>query len=232
MLSPDGRCKTFDAAADGYVRSEGCGILVLKRLSDAVRDGDRIRAVIRGSAVNQDGASGGLTVPNGGAQQRLITARAGSCRCGRPATSITSRRTARAPRWVTRSRSRPPRPSTAPSRDPNRPLLIGSVKTNLGHLESAAGVAGLIKVVLSLQHEVLPQNLHFQQPVAAHSVGLACRCVSSTRRFRGSANGRPRRAGVSSFGFSGTNAHVLIEEAPPEPHSAQQRRTPDADQRG
>ena len=172
MLSPDGRCKTFDAAADGYVRSEGCGILVLKRLSDAVRDGDRICAVIPGSAVNQDGASSGLTVPNGGAQQRLIAAalaRAGLA----GGTSTTSRRTGRAPRWVTRSRCRPPRPSTVRGRDADRPLLIGSVKTNIGHLESAAGVAGLIKVVLSLQHEVLPQNLHFRETVAAYSVGPA-----------------------------------------------------------
>ena len=212
MLSPDGRCKTFDAAADGYVRSEGCGVLVLKRLSDAVRDGDRIRAVIRGSAVNQDGASSGLTVPNGGAQQRLITAalaRAGVA--GRDVDYLEAHGTGT-------SLGDPIEVQAAAAvygagRDPNRPLLIGSVKTNIGHLESAAGVAGLIKVVLSLQHEVLPQNLHFEKP-SPHIPwdSLPVRVVDKATPWQ--ANGRPRRAGVSSFGFSGTNAHVLIEEAP------------------
>ena len=163
MLSPDGRCKTFDAAADGYVRSEGCGILVLKRLSDAVRDGDQVCAVILASAVNQDGASSGLTVPNGGAQQRLITAalaRAGLAGgdvdyleahgTGTPLGDPIEVQAAGAVYGV--------------ARDADRPLLIGSVKTNIGHLESASGAAGLIKVVLSLQHEVLPQSLHFEKP--------------------------------------------------------------------
>ena len=108
MLAPDGRCKTFDAAADGYVRGEGCGVVVLKRLADAVRDGDPIRAVIRGSAVNQDGASGGLTVPNGGAQQRVIAEALRRAGVDGAARSTTSRRTAPAPRWATRSRCRPP----------------------------------------------------------------------------------------------------------------------------
>ncbi len=215
MLSPDGRCKTFDAAADGYVRSEGCGILVLKRLSDAVRDGDRIRAVIRGSAVNQDGASSGLTVPNGGAQQRLITAalaRAGVG--GRDVDYLEAHGTGTAlgdPIEVQAAAA-----VYGAGRDPNRPLLIGSVKTNIGHLESAAGVAGLIKVVLSLQHEILPQNLHFEKP-SPHIPwdSLPVRVVDKAIPWQ--ADGRPRRAGVSSFGFTGTNAHVLIEEAPPQP---------------
>ena len=212
MLSPDGRCKTFDAAADGYVRSEGCGILVLKRLSDAERDGDRICAVIRGSAVNQDGASSGLTVPNGGAQQRLITAalaRAGLV--GGDVDYLEAHGTGT-------SLGDPIEVQAAAAvygagRDPNRPLLIGSVKTNIGHLESAAGVAGLIKVVLSLQHEVLPQNLHFENP-SPHIPwdSLPVRVVDKAIPWQ--PNGRPRRAGISSFGFSGTNAHVLIEEAP------------------
>ena len=212
MLSPDGRCKTFDAAADGYVRSEGCGILVLKRLSDAQRSGDRICAVIRGSAVNQDGASSGLTVPNGGAQQRLISAalaRAGVS--GAEVDYLEAHGTGT-------SLGDPIEVQAAAAvygadRDPNRPLLIGSAKTNLGHLESAAGVAGLIKVVLSLQHEVLPQNLHFKNP-SPHIPwdSLPVRVVDRAMPWQ--AGGRPRRAGVSSFGFTGTNAHVLIEEAP------------------
>ncbi|WP_319436005.1 type I polyketide synthase [Mycobacterium sp. RTGN5] len=212
MLAPDGRCKTFDAAADGYVRGEGCGILVLKRLSDAQRDGDRICAVIRSSAVNQDGASSGLTVPNGGAQQRLIAAaltRAGlsggdvdyleAHGTGTPLGDPIEVQAAAAVYGV--------------GRDPNRPLLMGTAKTNIGHLESAAGVAGLVKVVLSLQHELLPQNLHFQNP-SPHIPwdSLPVQVVDKATPWH--ANGRPRRAGVSSFGFTGTNAHVLIEEAP------------------
>ncbi|HWT47312.1 MAG TPA: beta-ketoacyl synthase N-terminal-like domain-containing protein, partial [Mycobacterium sp.] len=214
MLAADGRCKTFDAAANGYARSEGCGILVLKRLSDAERDGDRICAVIRGSAVNQDGASSGLTVPNGGAQQRLIAttlARAGVE--GRDVDYLEAHGTGT-------SLGDPIEVQAAAAvygagRDPNHPLLIGSVKTNIGHLESAAGIAGLIKVVLCLQHEVLPQNLHFENP-SPHIPwdSLPVRVVDKAIPWH--ADGRPRRAGTSSFGFSGTNAHVLIEEAPPQ----------------
>ena len=212
MLAADGRCKTFDAAANGYVRSEGCGMLVLKRLSDAERDGDRIRAVIRGSAVNQDGASSGLTVPNGGAQQRLIAAalaRAGLV--GGDVDYLEAHGTGTSlgdPIEVQAAAA-----AYGVGRDANRPLLIGSAKTNIGHLESAAGIAGLIKVVLSLQHEVLPQNLHFENP-SPHIPwdSLPVRVVDKAIPWQ--ANGRPRRAGTSSFGFSGTNAHVLIEEAP------------------
>ena len=213
MLSADGRCKTFDAAANGYARSEGCGILVLKRLSDAERDGDPICAVITGSAVNQDGASSGLTVPNGGAQQRLIAAtlaRAGVE--GGDVDYLEAHGTGTSlgdPIEVQAAAA-----AYGVGRDPNRPLLIGSAKTNIGHLESAAGIAGLIKVVLSLQHEVLPQNLHFENP-SPHIPwdSLPVRVVDKAIPWQ--ASGRPRRAGTSSFGFSGTNAHVLIEEAPP-----------------
>ncbi len=214
MLSPVGRCKTFDASADGYVRSEGCGMLVLKRLSDAVRDGDRVCAVIPSSAVNQDGASSGLTVPNGGAQQRLIgtvLARAGldggdvdyleAHGTGTPLGDPIEVQAAAA--------------AYGASRDADRPLLMGSVKTNIGHLESASGAAGLIKIVLSLQNEVLPASLHFENP-SPHIPwdSLPVRVVDKAIPWH--ANGRPRRAGVSSFGFTGTNAHVLIEEAPAE----------------
>ena len=213
MLSADGRCKTFDAAANGYARSEGCGILVLKRLSDAERDGDPICAIITGSAVNQDGASSGLTVPNGGAQQRLIAAtlaRAGVE--GGDVDYLEAHGTGTSlgdPIEVQAAAA-----AYGVGRDPNRPLLIGSAKTNIGHLESAAGIAGLIKVVLSLQHEVLPQNLHFENP-SPHIPwdSLPVRVVDKAIPWH--ANGKPRRAGTSSFGFSGTNAHVLIEEAPP-----------------
>lgn len=226
MLSPVGRCKTFDASADGYVRSEGCGILVLKRLSDAERDGDRICAVIPGSAVNQDGASSGLTVPNGGAQQRLIgsvLARAGltggdidyleAHGTGTPLGDPIEVQAAAA--------------AYGDSRDADRPLLMGSVKTNIGHTESASGAAGLIKVVLSLQHEVLPQSLHFDEP-SPHIPwdSLPVRVVDTAMPWR--TNGRPRRAGVSSFGFTGTNAHVLVEEAPARAASADRGPADDA----
>lgn len=218
MLSPVGRCKTFDASADGYVRSEGCGILVLKRLSDAVRDGDRVCAVISSSAVNQDGASSGLTVPNGGAQQRLIgaaLARAGLA--GGDVDYLEAHGTGTPlgdPIEVQAAAA-----AYGASRDADRPLLMGSVKTNIGHLESASGAAGLIKVVLSLQHEMLPQSLHFEKP-SPHIPwdSLPVRVVDKAIPWQ--ASGRPRRAGVSSFGFTGTNAHVLIEEAPPQPATA------------
>ena len=226
MLSPVGRCKTFDASADGYVRSEGCGILVLKRLSDAVRDGDRVCAVIPSSAVNQDGASSGLTVPNGGAQQRLIgatLARAGLA--GGDVDYLETHGTGTPlgdPIEVQAAAA-----AYGASRDADRPLLMGSVKSNIGHLESASGAAGLIKVVLSLQHELLPQSLHFEKP-SPHIPwdSLPVRVVDKAIPWQ--ANGRPRRAGVSSFGFTGTNAHVLIEEAPAQSPAASESDAPDA----
>lgn len=212
MLSPVGRCKTFDASADGYVRSEGCGILVLKRLSDARRDGDHVAAVIPGSAVNQDGASSGLTVPNGGAQQRLIaTALARAGLSGADIDYLEAHGTGTPlgdPIEVQAAGA-----VYGAARDTNRPLLMGSVKTNIGHTESASGAAGLIKVVLSLQNGVLPPSLHFDNPSPHIPWGsLPVKVVDAPTPWE--ANGRPRRAGVSSFGFTGTNAHVLIEEAP------------------
>lgn len=226
MLSPVGRCKTFDASADGYVRSEGCGILVLKRLSDAVRDGDRVCAVIPGSAVNQDGASSGLTVPNGGAQQRLInTALARAGLAGGDVDYLEAHGTGTPlgdPIEVQAAGA-----VYGAARDADRPLLMGSVKTNIGHLESASGAAGLIKVVLSLQHGVLPQSLHFDTP-SPHIPwdSLPVRVVDKAIPWE--ANGRPRRAGVSSFGFTGTNAHVLIEEAPAQPATPDEYSTGDS----
>ena len=212
MLAPDGRCKTFDAAADGYVRGEGCGAVVLKRLSEAQRDGDRIRAVIRGSAVNQDGASGGLTVPNGRAQQRVIAdaLRQAGLEPGEvdyleahgTGTSLGD------PIEVQAAAA-----ALGAGRDGEHPLLIGSVKTNIGHLEAAAGIAGVIKVVLSLEHGALPKHLHFKTP-SPHIPWdrLPVRVVSESQPWNG--GGKRRTAGVSSFGFSGTNAHVLVQEAP------------------
>ena len=212
MLAPDGRCKTFDAAADGYVRGEGCGIIVIKRLEDAARDGDHIRAVIRGSAINQDGASGGLTVPNGVAQQRVIGA--------------ALRRAGVAPRDVDyleahgtgTSLGDPIEAQAAGAalgegREADRPLLIGSAKTNIGHLEAAAGIAGVIKVILALEHETLPRHLNFENPsphIPWHR--LPVQVLTEARPWHRA--DRPRIAGVSSFGFAGTNAHVILEEAP------------------
>lgn len=212
MLAPDGKCKTFDAAADGYVRGEGSGVIVIKRLEDAIRDGDRIRAVIRGSAINQDGASGGLTVPNGVAQQRVIAdalkragvapSEVGYLEAHGTGTSLGDPIEAQAAGAA-----------YGIGRETNDPLLIGSAKTNIGHLEAAAGIAGVIKVILSLENELLPQHRNFQNP-SPHIPWdrLPVEVVREARPW--GRNGRPRIAGVSSFGFAGTNAHVILEEAP------------------
>lgn len=212
MLAADGFCKTFDAKADGFVRGEGCGIVVLKRLSEALAAGDHILALIRGSAVNQDGRSGGLTVPNGNAQQSVL--RQALANAGIEAheisyieahgtgTSLGDPIEAHALAAV-----------LGPKRTKENPLMIGSVKTNIGHLEAAAGVAGLIKVALSLQNEEVPANLHFQA-MNPHIdwAGMPLEIPVEARPWRRSKS--RRLAGVSSFGFSGTNAHVILEEAP------------------
>jgi acyl transferase domain-containing protein/SAM-dependent methyltransferase/acyl carrier protein len=214
MLAPDGRCKTFDAAADGFARGEGCGMLVLKRLSDAQADGDRVLAVIRGSASNQDGKSGGLTVPSGPAQEAVIRAALADAQLTGPDIDYVEAHgtgtTLGDPIEV-----RALGAALCDGRDAGAPLLIGSVKTNIGHLESAAGVAGVIKVVLSLLHERIPAHLHFRQP--SPHIDWQRRPVAVSAENRAWPRGaRPRRAGVSSFGFSGTNAHVVLEEAPAE----------------
>jgi acyl transferase domain-containing protein/acyl-CoA synthetase (AMP-forming)/AMP-acid ligase II/NADPH:quinone reductase-like Zn-dependent oxidoreductase/acyl carrier protein len=210
MLSPDGRCKTFDATADGYVRAEGCGIVVLKRLKDAERDGDNILAVVRGSAVNQDGASAGLTVPNGPAQQRLIgdaLARAGVAPSEIDYLEAHGTGTALGDPIEVRAAAA----TYGIGRSPGRPLMIGSVKTNIGHLEAAAGIAGLIKAVLSLQHGVIPKHLNFTTP--SNRIDWASLPVKVTAEATPlpTGLGRPWRIGVSSFGFSGTNAHVILD---------------------
>ncbi len=211
-LSPDGYCKTFDAAANGYVRGEGCGIVVLKRLSDALADGDRIHAVIRGSAVNQDGASSGITVPNKLAQAEVM--RQALERAGLDPSHVdyveahgtgTSLGDPIEVRALASVYSR--------GRAADQPLIIGTAKTSVGHLESAAGVAGLIKVVLSLENQTIPPHLHFNKLNPAITLDdiparIPVQAMPWPRR------GRPRAAGLSFFGGSGTIAHMIVEEAP------------------
>ncbi|MEM9490618.1 MAG: type I polyketide synthase, partial [Myxococcota bacterium] len=211
-LSVDGRCKTFDASANGVVRGEGCGLVVLKRLSDAERDGDRILAVVRGSAINQDGRSTGLTAPNVLAQESLLrdalaqarvaAHEVGYIECHGTGTSLGDPIEIDALKAV----------FGAPRADSSR-LWLGAVKTNIGHLEAAAGVAGFIKVVLAMQHKTLPGNLHLRHlnpriklagtPLAPLSDAVDWAPIADRRI-----------AGVSSFGLSGTNAHIMLEQAP------------------
>ena len=215
-LSPDGRCKTFDAAANGFGRGEGCGVVVLKRLSDAVADKNQILAVIRGSATNHDGPSSGLTVPNGLAQQKLIRDALRNSKVEPSEVSfVETHGTGTAlgdPIEVEGLGT-----VFGKERSQNHPLVISSVKTNIGHLEAAAGIAGLIKVVLALQHEQIPPHLHFKQP-NPHINWDKLPVVVPTEPIPWPVEQRPRLAGVSSFGISGTNAHVVLEEAPaPQP---------------
>jgi acyl transferase domain-containing protein/acyl carrier protein len=211
-LSPDGRCKTFDAAADGYGRGEGCGVVVLKRLGDALRDGDRVLALIRGSAVNHDGPSGGLTVPNGRAQQQLLRdALASAGVMGSQVSYVEAHGTGTPLGDPIEMRALGA--TLGAGRSPEERLWVGSVKTNLGHLEAAAGVAGLMKVVLSLEHEEIPPHLHLEKLNPHISLDEA-RVAIPTERTPWPAGARPRIAGVSSFGVSGTNAHVVLEEGP------------------
>jgi len=215
LLASDGRCKTFDAAADGYVRGEGCGVVVLKRLSDATANRDPVQALIRGSAVNQDGPSGALVVPNGRSQEAVI-------RRALESAGVAPEQVGYVEAHGTGTALGDPIEVGAlgrvfgPGRTPEHPLVIGSVKTNMGHLESAAGIAGLIKVVLSLRHGAIPPHLHYQTPNPQIPWQLLPAVVPTEPRPwpRGE---RPRFAGLSSFGFTGTNAHVVLEEAPPVP---------------
>lgn len=214
MLARDGRCKTFDAAADGYVRGEGCGVAVLKRLGDALADGDRVWAIVRGSAVNQDGASGGLTVPSGPSQEAVIRqALAGAGLEAHQVSYVECHGTGTSqgdPIEINALAAALCRDRTA-----DRPLIVGSVKTNIGHLEAAAGIAGVIKVVLALRHRLIPAHLHFRSPNPRIAWAGMPISVASPGRPWLPAEGR-RIAGVSAFGFSGTNAHCILEEAPEE----------------
>ncbi|NEP72540.1 MAG: type I polyketide synthase [Okeania sp. SIO2G4] len=212
MLSPDGRCKTFDAAANGFVRAEGCGIVVLKRLSDAVAAKDNILAVIRGSAMNQDGDTSGLTVPNGPSQQAVIrqALENGGIDPGSVSyieahgtgTSLGDPIEVGAVGEVFKK-----------THTQDKPVIMGSVKTNIGHLEGAAGIAGLMKVVLQLQHQQIVPSLHFHQP-NPYINWEELPVEVSTQMRSWPEGGMSRVAGVSSFGFSGTNAHVVLEETP------------------
>ncbi len=213
MLSPDGRCATFDAAANGYVRGEGCGIVVLKRLSEAEADGDRIWGVIRSTALNQDGASPGLTVPNGAAQKRCIEE---ALRRAGVLPSHVDYVEAHGTGTIVGDPIELQAMGTAyaKGREADRPLLIGSVKTNFGHLESAAGVAGLIKVILAMHRGVIPKHLHFREPTPQVDWGRLPLQVTSAPTNWPPHSDRPPLAGVSGFGWSGTNAHVVVEGYP------------------
>jgi acyl transferase domain-containing protein len=213
MMAADGRCKTFDERADGFVRGEGCGVVALKRVSDALAAGDRVLALIRGTAVNQDGASSGLTVPNGLAQQAVV-------RAALKAAGLEPHDVDYLEAHGTGTAVGDPIEFEAlaavlgKDRPPDRPLRVGSVKTNIGHLESASGIAGLIKVVLSMGKEEIPGQLHFRKLNPRISLGNMPIEIPVTATAWPRTE-RARIAGVNSFGFSGTNAHIILQEAPP-----------------
>jgi acyl transferase domain-containing protein/acyl carrier protein len=210
-ISPDGRCKTFDDSADGYGRGEGCGLILLKRLSDAQRDGNRIFAIIRGTAVNQDGKSNGLTAPNGLSQEKVIQSALKNANLSPHDIHYIEAHGTGTPLGDPIEIESIAR--VMKDRDKSNPIIVGSVKANIGHLEASAGVSGVLKVIQSLRHEQIPP--HVQLTRLNHLVAwdeIPIMVPVDGKEWR-KGNG-VRRAGISSFGFSGTNAHAIVEEAP------------------
>ncbi|MBF0451643.1 MAG: SDR family NAD(P)-dependent oxidoreductase, partial [Candidatus Magnetomorum sp.] len=209
MLSPDGRCKTFDAKADGYVRSEGCGVILLKPLNRAIDDNNNILAVISGTAINHDGASNGLTAPSGKSQEKLIQTALKNARINPLDISYVETHgtgTILGDPVEIKAIEK----AYGKDRSKNSPLILGSVKTNIGHTEAAAGIAGLIKTVLSINHGIIPRHLHFQASNPHISLDAIPAKIPVEKMIWPAE--KKRMAGVSSFGFSGTNAHVIISE--------------------
>ena len=210
MLSPDGQCKACDSSANGFVRGEGCGVVVLKRLKDAQADGDPIWGIILGTAINQDGASAGLTVPSADAQVRVIEE--ALLRASIPSAEVdyleahgTGTEVGDPIELISAAEA------YGRGREPDRPLLVGSIKTNVGHLEPTAGMAGMMKALLSMRHGVIPRHLHFDNPnPRVDWANLPVR-ITDEKTDWPLINHRPPRAGISSYGWSGTNAHVIVE---------------------